>query len=163
MNPYSYILLIRKKKWISKDKRPVVKVTGSHNKTIIFGCLFINTRKQLFRQYKKFDSSIFVDYLKQLQKRFGKCIVFVDRATPHCSKVTKAYLDANKDTIRLEYFPIGAPEFNDAIEECCRQGKYHILSSYYPTFNNLKDTICSYYRTKRFNSDIIKYLFRQIT
>jgi DDE superfamily endonuclease len=95
--------VIRKKKWISKDKRPVVKVTGSRNKTIIFGCLSIEG-KQLFRQYKKFDSTIFVDYLKQLQERFGKCIVFVDRATPHCSKVTKAYLDANKDTIRLEYF-----------------------------------------------------------
>jgi transposase len=71
-------------------------------------------------------------------------------ATPHCSKVTKAYLDANKDTIRLEFFPIGSTEFN-ASEQCWRHGnKYHLLSSYYyyPTFANLKDTICSYYRTK---------------
>ena len=36
----------------------------------------------------------------------------VDMTTPHCSKVTKAYPDANKDTIRLEYFPIGSTEFN---------------------------------------------------
>ena len=43
-----------------------------------------------------------MDYLKQLQNRFGKFVMFVvDMATPHCSKVTKAYLDANKDTIRL--------------------------------------------------------------
>ena len=32
------------------------------------------------KQYDKFDSITFVDYLKQVQKRFGKCIVFVDRA-----------------------------------------------------------------------------------
>ena len=36
----------------------------------------------------------------------------------------------NKGTIRLEYFPVGSPEF-DAVEECWRQGKYHILSTYY--------------------------------
>ena len=54
-----------------------------------------------------------MDYLKQLQNRFDKFVMFVvDMATPHCSKVTKAYLDANKDTIRLEYFPIGSTEFN---------------------------------------------------
>ena len=43
-----------------------------------------------------------MDYLKHLKNRFGKFVMFVDdRPTPHCSIVTKAYLDANKDTIRL--------------------------------------------------------------
>jgi transposase len=63
---------------------------------------------------------MFIDYLNQLHKRFGKCIIFVDRATPHCSKITKQYLAQNKDTIRVEYFPVGCPEFN-AVEECWRQ------------------------------------------
>jgi transposase len=150
--------VVKRKKWISADKRPIVTVTGSRKKTIVFDSLSLDG-KQLFRQYDKFDSNTFVDYLKQVQKRFGKYIIFVDRATPHCSMITRRFLDSNKDTIRLEYFPVGSPEFN-ASEECWRQGKYHILSSYYPTFANLKDTICSYYRTKRFNLDIIKYLFR---
>jgi hypothetical protein len=79
---FVYDYLIRKKKWISKDKRPVVKVTGSRNKTIIFGCLSIEG-KQLFRQYKKFDSSIFVDYLKHVKNRFGKFVMFVDRGQHH--------------------------------------------------------------------------------
>jgi transposase len=100
-----------------------------------------------------------VDYLKHVKNRFGKIVMFVDRATPHCSKVTKAYLDANKDTIRLEYFPIGSPEFN-SVEECWRQGKYYILSNYYSNFKNLKYTITKYYRTKRFQLDITKYLLR---
>jgi transposase len=150
--------IFRRKKWICADKRPIVTVTGCRKKTIVFGCLSIDNQK-LFVQYDKFNSSIFVDYLKQVQKRFGKSIVFVDRATPHCSKITRRYLYENKDAIRVEYFPVGCPEFN-AVEECWRQGKYHILSCYYPTFDSLKDTISSYYRTTRFHLDIIKYLMR---
>ena len=44
-------------------------VTGSHKKTIVFGCLS-NDGKKLFRQYDKIDSNTFVDYLKQGHKRF---------------------------------------------------------------------------------------------
>ena len=152
--------MVRRKKWVSADKRPIVTVTGSRKRTIIFGSLSLDG-KQLFKQYDEFNSVTFVDYLKQIQKRFGKCIVFVDRATPHCSKITKRFLDSNKDTIRLEYFPVGSPEFN-AVEECWRQGKYQLLSTYYPMFGFLKDTISQYYRTTRFKLDIVKYLMRTI-
>ena len=126
---FVYDYVVRRKKWISAYKRPIVTVTGSRRKTIVFGSLLSLQGKQLFRQYDKFNSATFVDYLKHLQKRFGKIIIFVDRATSHCSKVTRTYLEQNKDTIRLEYFPVGSPEFN-AVEECWRQGKYHLLSIY---------------------------------
>ncbi|MGH9999721.1 MAG: transposase [Nitrososphaeraceae archaeon] len=152
--------IVRRKKWISSDKRPIITVTGSRKKTIVFGCLSLDG-KQLFKQYDEFNSKTFVDYLKQVQKRFGKIVIFVDRATPHCSKITTRFLDSNKDTIRLEYFPVGSPEFN-AVEECWRQGKYHILSTYYSLFNFLKDTISYYYRTTRFNLNIVKYLLRSM-
>jgi transposase len=155
---FVYDYVIRRKKWISKYKRPIITVTGSRKRTIVFGCLSLDG-KQLFKQYDKFNSSIFVDYLKHVQKRFGKIVIFVDRATPHCSKITRKFLDSNKDTIRLEYFPVGSPEFN-AVEECWRQGKYYILSTYYPLFDFLKDTILYYYRITRFNLDIVKYLMR---
>ncbi|MDR4510413.1 MAG: transposase [Nitrososphaeraceae archaeon] len=155
---FVYDHIFKRKKWISADKRPIVTVTGCRKKTIVFGCLSIKG-KQLFLQYDKFNSSIFIDYLKQIQKQFGKCIVFVYRATPHCSKITGKYLAENKDTIRVEYFPVGSQEFN-AVEECWRQGKYNILSCYYSTFDSLKDAISSYCRTRSFNLDVIKYLTR---
>lgn len=155
---FVYDYVIRRKKWICAGKRLVVTVTGCKKRTVVFGSLSID-RKQLFAQYDTFNSSTFVDYLKQVQKRFGKCIVFVDRATPHCSKITRRFVDANKDTIRLEYLPVGSPQYN-AVEECWRQGKYQILSVYYPTYNFLKDAISNYYRTTRFNLDIVKYLTR---
>ena len=160
---FVYDYVVKRKKWIFEGKRPIVTVTaaGSRKRTIVFGCLSIEC-KQLFKQYDKFNSKTFVDYLKHVQKRFvGKCIVFVDRATPHCSKITRKFLDVNKNTIRVEYFPVGSPEFN-VVEECWRQGKCNILSTYYTTFYYLKDTITQYYRTKRFNLDITKYLFRSM-
>jgi hypothetical protein len=55
--------------------------------------------------------------------------MFVDKATSHCSKITKRFLNSNKDTIGLEHFSVGSREFNTS-EECWRQGKYHILSCY---------------------------------
>ena len=151
--------MVRRKKWISTDKRPIVTVTGSRKRTIVFGSLSLQG-KQLFKQYDEFNSNTFVDYLKQVQKRFGKIVIFVDRATPHCSKITRRFLDTNKDTIRLEYFPVGSPEFN-AVEECLRQGKYDLLvSKYYQRFTDLKSTISRYYKTRRFNLDVVKYLLR---
>jgi transposase len=158
---FVYDYVFRRKKWVCAGKRPVVIVTGSRKRTIVFGCLSSDD-KQLFKQYDEFNSKTFVDYLKQVQKRFGKIVIFVDRATPHCSKITRQYLAQNKDTIRLEYFPVGSPEFN-AVEECWRQGKYHILSTYYPIFADLKYNICCYYRTTKFNLDIVKYLMRTVS
>ena len=155
---FVYDYVIRRKKWISSNKRPIVTVTGSRRRTIVFGCLSLEG-KQLFKQYDKFNSNTFIDYLKQIQKRFGKIIIFADRARSHCSKITRKFLAENKDTARIEYFPVSSPEFN-AVEECWRQGKYHILSAYYPLFDVLKSTISYYYRTTRFNLDIVKYLMR---
>ena len=79
---FVYDYVVRRKKWISADKRPIVTVTGSRRKTIVFGCLSLEG-KQLFKQYDKFNSDTFIDYLKQICQRFGKCILFVDRATHH--------------------------------------------------------------------------------
>ena len=61
------------------DKRPIMTVTGgSRRKTIVYGCLSTD-KKQLFKHYDEFNSKKFVDYLKQVQKRFGKIVIFVCR------------------------------------------------------------------------------------
>ena len=153
-------VVTKKRRWIQREKRPVVTVTGSHNKTIVFGAIYLDG-KQLFRQHDRFDSHSFITYLEEARKRFKKFVMFVDRATQHGSKIVKECLERNEDNIRVEYFPVGSPKFN-AVEECWRQGKYNLLSDYYPNFQSLKDTISQYYRTKRFNLDIKKYLMRSM-
>jgi Icc-related predicted phosphoesterase len=115
-----------KRKWIVRQKRPIVTVTGSHDKTIIFGVLS-NDGKHLFRQYDQFNSYSFIRYLDEVKKKFIKFVMFVDRATQHRSKIVKKYLQRNKDIMRIEYLPVGSPEFNAVVEECWRQGKYNIL------------------------------------
>ena len=87
----------------------------------------------------------------------------MDRATQHYrSRKVRTYLEENKDLIRVTYFPKGSPEFN-AVEECWKQGKYELLvSKYYHRFHDLKMAIREYYRTKRFNLDIFKYLLRWV-
>jgi len=153
-------VIIRRKLWLPKGIRPVVTVIGSHQRTCVFGTLTMEG-KQLFRQYDKFNQDTFLDYLKQVNKRLGKVVMFTDRARQHQSKKVKKYLKENKDSVRILYFPKGSPEFN-AVEECWRQGKYDLLvSKYYPKFTDLKSSIAKYYRTRHFNLDIVKYLLRK--
>ena len=58
--------------------RPVVTITGSHQKTCMFGVLSIMEFNS--RQYSTFDQDMFMQYLKELQRKFRKLILFLDRA-----------------------------------------------------------------------------------
>ena len=76
---FVYDYVVKRKKWIFAGKRPLVIVTGSRKKTIVFGCLSLEG-KQLFKQYDEFNSITFIDYLKHVQKRFvGKSIYCICR------------------------------------------------------------------------------------
>ena len=134
-------------------------MTGSHQMTCVFGTLTMKGN-QLFRQYDLFNQDTFLDYLKQARKGLGKVIMLVDRARQHRSKKVMEYLEDNKDAIGMVYLPKCSPEFN-AVEECWRQGKYDLLvSKCHPKFTDLKSSISRYYRTRRFNLDVVKYLLR---
>jgi transposase-like protein len=69
--------------WTAKGMRPVVvTITGSHQKTCVFGVLSSIKGIQFFRQYNTFDQDTFLQYLKELQRKFfrKKLILFLDRA-----------------------------------------------------------------------------------
>ena len=155
--------LVRRKMWTADRIRPIVTMTGSHQKTSVFGTLSMNGR-QLFRQYDFFNQYTFLHYLIQVQKKFGKLILFIDRARQHHrSIIVREYMEQNKEVLKVIYFPKGSSEFN-AIEECWRQGKYNLLvSKYYPNFAKFRHTIANYYRTRRFKLDIVKYLSRIVS
>ena len=98
------------------------------------------------------------------KRRFGKLILFIDRARQHHrSIIVREYIEQSKDVLKVIYFPKGSSKFN-AIEEYWRQGKYDLpVSKYYPKFANFRDTIANYYRTRRFKLDIVKYLSRSVS
>ena len=63
---FFYDSLVRKV-WISKNERPVVKITGSHQESVLFGATSLKG-KQLFRQYYWFDQNTFLDSKTYTQK-----------------------------------------------------------------------------------------------
>src|SRR5690349_18970471 len=76
-----YDSLVRKV-WIDRKKRPVVRVTGSHKHSCLFGAISLEG-KQLFRQYNKFNGETFFEFLKTIHSKFQRCYMLMDKASPH--------------------------------------------------------------------------------
>ena len=144
--------------WIHRNSRPVVRVTGSHRRSCLFGAISLDC-KQLFRQYDWFDEDTFLDYLKQLHYRFPKCYLFLDKASPHYkSEKVRKYFEEHNDNLIPVWLPTASPEFM-VLEECWRMSKNDLLVlTYYPSFGDFRRRIWQYFRTKRFNLDMRKYL-----
>lgn len=148
--------------WIDKNKRPIVRITGSHKHSCIFGAISIE-RKQLFRQYDVFNGDTFLDFINKIHAKFPKCYLFMDKASPHFkSKNVKAYFEQNKDTLIPIYLPTATPEFM-VMEEVWNIAKRDLLVlNYYSSFADFKEKISGYFRTKRFNLDMRNYLLRDV-
>ncbi len=158
---FFYDYLVRRV-WINEKKRPVVKITGSHQNSCIFGAISTEG-KQLFRQYDKFNGDTFLNYLKKIHAKYPKCYLFMDKASPHYkSKKVLKYLEENKDTLIPVYLPTASPEFM-VMEEIWNIAKRDLLVlQYYPLFAELKDKISRLFRTKRFNLDVRNHLLRDV-
>ena len=145
--------------WALKGSKPIVKITGSHKKTFVFGALSLDGH-QLFRQYSKMNGDIFLRYLKCLKRKFHKFFFFYDGAPWHTAYQIEEFFEENRSCIIPIRFPKCSPEFNP-VEECWNQGKDDLVGSVLPpSFDELKSDISTYYRTKRFKLDMVKYLCR---
>jgi transposase len=155
---FFYDSLVRRV-WIEQKKRPIVRVTGSHQHSYIFGAISLEG-KQLFRQHDRFNEDTFLNYLKKIHTKFPKCYLFMDKASPHYkSKKVLKYFEENKDTLIPIYLPTTAsPEFM-VMEEVWNIAKRDLfVLQYYQSFADLKNKISKYFRTKRFGLDMINYL-----
>ena len=82
--------------WVDKKKRPIVRVTGSHQRSCVFRAISMKG-KQLFRQYDKFNGDTFLDYLKKIYAKFPQCYLLMDKASPHYkSKKVLKYLEKTR-------------------------------------------------------------------
>ena len=158
---FFYDSLVRRV-WIDESKRPIVRVTGSHRHSCVFGAISIEGKK-LFRQYDKFNGDTFLEYLKLIHAKFPKCYLFMDKASPHhkSRKVLK-YFEENKDTLIPVHLPTASPEFM-VMEEVWNMAKRDLLVlNYYSSFSDLKNKISKYFMTKRFSLDMRNYLLRDV-
>ena len=158
---FFYDSLVRRV-WIDEKKRPVVKVTGSHKHSCLFGAINMEG-KQLFRHYDKFNGDTFLEFLKIIHSKFPKCYLFMDKASPHYrSKRVRDYFDRHKDALIPVYLPTASPEFM-ILEEVWNIAKRDLLVlKYYPSFSDFKDKMSRYFRTKRFNLNMRNYLLRGV-
>jgi transposase len=159
---FFYDSLVRRV-WIDGNNRPVVRVTGSHKHSCIFGAISMKGNHQLFRQYDKFNGDTFLDYLKKIHAKFPRFYLFMDKASPHYkSKKVRQYFEQNKDTLIPIYLPTASPEFM-VMEEVWNIAKRDLLVlQYYQSFADFKEKICKYLRTKRFGLDMRNYLLRDV-
>jgi hypothetical protein len=67
---FFYDSLVRRV-WIDAKKRPVARIIGSHEISCLFGAVSMD-QKQLFRQYAKFNTQTFLDFLKIIHSKFPK-------------------------------------------------------------------------------------------
>ena len=149
--------------WIDRKKRPVVRITGSHKHSCLFGAISLEG-KQLFRQYDKFNGNTFLDFLNIIHTKFPKCYLLMDKASPrYKSKKVKDYFEQNKDTIIPVYLPTTAsPDFM-VMEEIWNIAKRNLLVlKQYSSFEDFKEKISCYFRTKRFSLNMRNYLLRDV-
>ena len=69
---------IIRKVWIFRSTRPVVRITGSHQHSSLFGAISLGGR-QLFRQYNRFNENTFYEFLKQIHYKFPSVTYFLIR------------------------------------------------------------------------------------
>ena len=149
--------------WIDEKKRPVVRITGSHKHSCLFGATSLEG-KQLFRQYDKFNGGTFLDFLKTIHHKFPRCYLFLDKAvSPHyMSRKAGECFDEHKDALIPVYLPTASPEFM-VMEEVWNIAKRDLLVlNYYPSFSDFICKVSCYFRTKRFNLNMRNYLLRDV-
>lgn len=136
-------------------------VTGSHRHSCVFGALSLDGR-QLFRQYDGFDEDSFYDFLKLIRYKFQRCFIFLDKASPHFkSEVVQEYFAKHAESLIPIWLPTASPEFMP-LEGCWDISKDDLLVlSYYSSFGEFRERIGEYFRTKRFNLDIRRYLLAE--
>ena len=105
---FFYDSLVRRV-WIDGNNRPIVRVTGSHKHSCIFGAISMEGNHQLFRQYTKFNGETFLNFLKKIHAKFPRCYLFMDKASsPHYkSKKVRQYFEENRDTLIPIYLRLG--------------------------------------------------------
>jgi transposase len=159
---FFYDSLVRRV-WIDAKKRPVVRIMGSHEISCLFGAVSMDSNKQLFRQYDRFNTETFLNFLKIIHHRFQRCYLFMDKAPPHFkSRKVKDYLEENRDTLIPVYLPTASPEFM-MLEQVWNIAKRELLVlQHYSSFDDFKQKISCYFRTKRFGLNMRNYLLRTV-
>jgi len=100
----------------------------------------------------------FLAYLKTLNRKLGKMLLFIDRSTAHKNKDVERWLKTSSQAVKVMWLPTARPELNP-VEECWNLPKDELTANrLYSTFEQMKRAISKKMRTKRFKLNMINYL-----
>jgi transposase len=120
--------------WYPRGKNIVTRINYTRKKFCAFGALGAGI--PLF--YDTANSGNFVDFVKSLQKRYGKILLFADNAAYHKSVTVRKHLEASKNAVKIIHFPRYTPELNP-IEVQWRQIKHNLGNQFFSDTNQMKN------------------------
>ena len=62
--------------------------------------------------YNNMNSDTFIDFVDSLHRKYGKLLLFFDRASYHTSEKVRRYFSEHRDDIKFALFPACSPELN---------------------------------------------------
>lgn len=138
-----------------KGSRPVAKVNQTHSKFHVTGAR--SRRKFVVMFHKRQNQKNLVEFLKNLTKKCGRCVVILDNAPWHRGRKVVDFLTRNKMMIKLIYFPKYSPEINPT-EQCWKVMKEPLANRYFRTLPALKQAVKKHLQTTFLLPKMFTYL-----
>ena len=138
--------------------RAVCPVSGTHDKTIVYGVLGLDG-EQLFLQCDKFNSDTLAEYIRGEEGvRAGPR----DSGPRAAAQGRYSGRDAQGNDRHTPGVPSGGLAGAERRRVVLRQFKRDLLKVSYVTLGRLRQTIDEYFTGKTFSLDILKYLTRSL-
>ncbi|MBU0762300.1 MAG: IS630 family transposase [Candidatus Altiarchaeota archaeon] len=122
--------------WFERGKPAVVKTNYTREKFHAMGVM--NGRHEHYSFYDKINSINVLDFVKRLQKRYPRLLIFLDGTPWHRTKKFTDWYKAHK--VRLVRFPGYSPELNP-IEQSWKTVKHSTANTYYQNKHKYKKAV----------------------
>ncbi len=129
--------------WATKGQQPVVKTSGKRNGYKVFGLIDFFTGRLFYKGEKgKLNSDTYIAFLTELLGQCAGPIFLVqDGATYHTSKKTRQFFEIHADRFTVTQLPSYSPDYNpiEYLWRAVKKDATHL--KYFPTLDNLVDTV----------------------
>ena len=129
--------------WAKRGSQPTVPTTGVRRAFKVWGLVDYLTG-QLFWQGQtgRFNAENYIGFLqKVLDQTSGPVIIIQDGAPYHTAKLTRAFIEQNKERLTVYQLPAYSPDFNpiEKVWRLVKRGATHL--HYFADFEQLEGTV----------------------
>lgn len=129
--------------WARKGKQPTIKTSGKRKGYKVFGLIDYLTGRFFYKcQKSKFNSESYIQFIKEVLSKTKKHIILVqDGAKYHISAKTREFFDKRQDPLSVYNLPSYSPDYNPIEKLWKKVKKEGTHLHYFPTFQDLVDTV----------------------